>query len=85
MVSWKTKMRGYWLNKQGKVKKDLENDKRIFFSVETNNEKKSVIFDKAKKTWSCDCRFFSLKLTDCSHIKAAKNFLEDKNARQRHN
>ena len=80
MVSWKTKMRGYWLAKQGKVEKDLENEKRAFFNVETNNEKKSVIFDKKQNKWSCDCRFFSLKLTDCSHIKAAKKFLEDENA-----
>ena len=80
MVSWKTKMKAYWLSKQGKVTKDLENDKRIFFTVKTKNGNKSVIFDKLRKKWSCDCQFFSLKLTDCSHIKAAKNFLEDENA-----
>jgi hypothetical protein len=80
MVSWKTKMKGYWLNKQGKVKKDLENQRRIFFTVETKDDKKSVIFDKVKKSWSCDCQFFSIKFTDCSHIKAAKMFIGEEDA-----
>ena len=79
MVSWKTKMKGYWLNKQGKVKKDLENDRRTFFTIETKNGDKSIIFDKVKNKWSCDCQFFSLKLSDCSHIKAAKNFSGEEN------
>ena len=60
MVSWKTKMKAYWLSKEGKVKKDLENDKRIFFTVETKNGEKSIIFDKKKEKWSCDCQFFSI-------------------------
>ncbi|OGI15954.1 hypothetical protein A3K63_01190 [Candidatus Micrarchaeota archaeon RBG_16_49_10] len=83
MVSWKTRMKAYWLAKQGKVKKDIENERRIFFTVETGGEEKSVIYEKAKNKWSCDCQFFSLKFTDCSHIKAAKQFLEGEDAGKR--
>ena len=58
----------------GKVKLDLETKKRIFFTV-LSNEKHSVIYDKEKKKWECDCKYFSLKGKECSHIIACKLLL----------
>ncbi|MCS7134952.1 MAG: hypothetical protein N3E38_01345 [Candidatus Aenigmarchaeota archaeon] len=73
--SWKTKRKGYWLYKEGKVKVDVETQKRIYFKVLSENEH-SVIFDKIKNQFACDCEYFSLKLKDCSHIYAVKLFLK---------
>lgn len=79
-LSWKTKRKGYWIYKEGKVKKDLENDKRIYFNVKSDEKMHSVIFDKVKKTFTCDCEFFSLKFKECSHIYGVKLFIKgDKN------
>lgn len=78
-ISWKTKRKGYWLFKQGKVKKELETDKRIHFLI-NSDEKHSVILDKIKNTYSCDCNFYSLKFKDCSHIIACKLFQGEMNA-----
>jgi len=77
-VSKKTERKGYWLYKEGKVKKDLETDKRIHFVVQSNEKEHFVIFDKLKEKFSCDCEFFSLHAKPCSHIIASKFFLEDK-------
>jgi len=79
-VSWKIKRKGYWLFKNGKVKKEFENEKRIHFSVRGEGVSHSVIYDKKKNDFSCDCNYFSLKLTDCSHIIACKNFIRDQDA-----
>lgn len=76
-VSKKTERKGYWLYKQGKVKKDVETDKRTHFIVQSNDKNHFVIFDKVKKKYSCDCEFFSLHLKTCSHIIASKFYLED--------
>ncbi len=73
-LSWQTKRKGYWLYKEGKVAKDVETDKRLYFIVKGDREH-SVIFDKTKNTFTCDCEYFSLKLKDCSHIYAVKLFL----------
>ncbi len=74
-VSKKTERKGYWLYKQGKVKKDLETDKRIHFIVQSNEKEHFVIFDKLKQKFSCDCDFFSLHFKTCSHIIASKFYL----------
>lgn len=79
-LSWRTKRKGYWLFKEGKVKKDVETDKRIYFLVYGDKEH-SVIFDKKKGNFTCDCEYFSLKLTECSHIYAVKLFLGAENER----
>lgn len=76
-VSKKTEMKGYWLFKQGKVKKDLETDKRIHFVVKSKDRDHFVIFDKRKKEFSCDCEFYSLHLKTCSHIIASKTYLKE--------
>lgn len=75
-LSWRTKRKGYWIYKEGKVKKDIENDKRIYFNIESDEKTHSVIFDKVKNTFTCDCEFFSLKFRDCSHIYAVKLFIK---------
>lgn len=66
--------KGEQLFKEGKVKKDFETDKRIYFTV-TSSEIHSVIFDKTKNTWECDCKYFALKGKECSHIYACKLYL----------
>ena len=80
MTDIKTKRKGYWLFKNGKVKKEIDTDKRIYFKVKGKTNEYSVIFDKNKNEFKCDCQFFSLKFTDCSHIIACKEFLNDQNA-----
>lgn len=80
-LSWKTKKKGYWIFKDGKVIKDIENQKRIYFIVKGDQKNHSVIFDKTKGTYTCDCEFFSLKLKHCSHIYAVKLFIDDKNGK----
>jgi hypothetical protein len=59
----------------GKVVKEFETQQRIHFIVFSKTQH-SVIFDKEKKEWSCDCQFFSLKQRECSHILACKLFLD---------
>lgn len=71
-ISNEVKMKGEVLFRDGKIKKELETDKRIHFKVEGKTEIHSVIFDKEKDSWFCDCRWGSLKGGTCSHIFAAK-------------
>ena len=54
----------------GKVEKEVETAKRIHFKVQGETEEHSVIYDKGKKTFECDCRYASLKAGMCSHIYA---------------
>jgi len=75
-ISWRTRRKGFWLFKQNKIKKELETGKRIHFTIFSENEEYSVIYDKIKGVFSCDCSFYSLKFTDCSHIIGVKLFLE---------
>ena len=83
MVSKRTERKGYWLFKENKVKKELETDKRIHFTVKSGLESHSVIFDKKKNEWICDCSFWSLKFQPCSHIHASQLFKrnEENNSR----
>ncbi len=71
-LSWRTKRKGYWLFKQNKVRKELETDRRIHFVVSGKEDDHSVILDKVRHNYVCDCGFFSLKFKDCSHIIAVK-------------
>lgn len=75
-VSKEVRRKGYLLFKKGKVKKVLETDRRIHFRVEGETDTHSVIFDKEKKEFSCDCPFFTLHQKICSHIVACKLFEE---------
>ena len=71
---WK-KIKARRLVREGKVKIDFENEARIHFSV-IGNETHYVIYDKIKDSYTCDCKWFSLKGKECSHILAAKMYLE---------
>lgn len=71
-ISREVRRKGYTLFKQGRVKKELETDKRIHFKVQGETEEYSVIFDKLKNEWFCDCRYASLHKGECSHVYAAK-------------
>ncbi len=57
---------------ENKVRKEMETDKRIHFSVVGDTEKHSVILDISKNKWTCDCRFSALTNRECSHITACK-------------
>jgi len=71
-ISDEVRKKSYLLFKEGKVRKEVETDKRIHFRVEGETDTHSVIFDKEKNSWFCDCRWSSLKGSICSHILAAK-------------
>lgn len=64
------------LIEENKVKKEVETDKRVHFIVEGTEENHSVIFDKAKKEWNCDCNYNTLKRKTCSHIVASQKIFE---------
>jgi hypothetical protein len=69
-VSREVRKKGFLLFKQGKAVKEVETDRRIHFKVQSEAETHSVIFDKEKNEWECDCKFSSLKKGVCSHMYA---------------
>jgi len=71
-ISARVKAKAEKIVSKEKVRKEFETDKRIHFIVEGETETHSVIFDKQRKKWECDCRFSSLKQGICSHILACK-------------
>jgi uncharacterized Zn finger protein len=75
-ISKRTERKGYWIFKDGKVKKDIETDRRIHFLVKGKKDH-FVIFDKIKNEFSCDCEFYSLHLKSCSHIIASQMYLNE--------
>lgn len=75
-VSKGIKEKGCKLFEAGKVIKDLETDRRIFFRVEGETESHSVIFDKEKNELECDCQYWSLRMKTCSHTFACSLFLK---------
>jgi len=77
-VSNEIKAKGEILARDGKVRKEMETEKRIYFEVSGETDKHSVIFDKKKNKYECDCRFFALRQKECSHIAAVQFFLKDK-------
>ncbi len=68
--------KGYFLFRKKKVSIEIITNKRIHFSVKGTKENHDVIYYKDKKIWSCDCKYFSLKQKECSHIYAAKKLLQ---------
>jgi len=60
------------LLESNRIKKELETDRRVHFSVQGETEEHSVIYDKLKDDWVCDCRYWSLRQKTCSHIIAAQ-------------
>lgn len=67
-ISARIRAKAEKLLQEGKVKKELETTKRIHFSVVGTDENHSVIYDKTKGEWSCDCSYNTLKRKVCSHI-----------------
>lgn len=68
----KTEDKGRKLFEEGKVRKEIDTLKRTHFKVQGETDEHSVVFDKEKNTWSCDCRYSALLNKECSHIIAAK-------------
>jgi len=64
------------LLRESRVRKDFESEKRIYFTV-YSRDVHSVIYDKEKNEFKCDCKYFSVKQKECSHIKACKLLLKD--------
>ena len=56
----------------GRVRKEMDTDRRAYFVVEGETEQHSVVHDKTRDAWSCDCKFSSMKDRECSHIAACK-------------
>lgn len=75
-VSKEVLEKGSMLFKTGRARKELETDRRVHFFVQGETEKHSVIYDKEKNEWNCDCRFFSLRQKTCSHIVASRLLLK---------
>ncbi|MEM5820786.1 MAG: hypothetical protein QXP34_00485 [Candidatus Aenigmatarchaeota archaeon] len=73
--AWK-KIKARKLLREGRVSKDFENELRIHFTVKGYEDIHYVIYDKIKDEFSCDCKWFSLKKEECSHILACKMLLE---------
>jgi hypothetical protein len=71
-ISKEIRKKGYQIFNESKIEKDFETGKRIHFLVEGESEKHSVIFDKEKNEFICDCKFSTLKEKECSHIHAAR-------------
>lgn len=70
-ISKEIKKKGYQIFNESKIKKELETGKRIHFFVEGESERHSVIFDKEKNKFTCDCKYSTLKEGICSHVYAA--------------
>ena len=64
------------LVREGKVKL-ISNKKSVIFEVEGSTEKHTVIFKDAG--FSCDCMWWSLRSTPCSHVLAAMIYAKNNN------
>lgn len=62
------------LVKEGRVRLDFETSKRSYFIV-YSREIHSVIYEKNEKKFICDCKYFSVKSKECSHILACKIYM----------
>jgi hypothetical protein len=71
------------LIKEGRVIKDIENDKRIHFKVWGDSEEYIVIYDKFKNTYNCDCSWATLRNKLCSHALACKILLNSYNPNEK--
>lgn len=71
-VSLEVKRKAAKLFAGGRVRKQMDTDRRAYFEVRGETEKHSVVFDKTRNAWSCDCKFSSMMDRECSHIAACK-------------
>lgn len=72
MISERVARKAKIFLRKERVKKVLETENRKYYEVLGQTEKHSVIYDKIKKKFFCDCKYWSLKQKDCSHIIAIK-------------
>lgn len=70
--------KGRKMFEEGRSKKVMDTDRRTHYRVQGDTEEHSVIFDKRKNDWGCDCQFFALRSKECSHIIACKMIDEKK-------
>jgi len=75
-MSFEKERKARILLREGKVKKDMETAKRIHFRVLGRSGEHSVIYDKEKRKWLCDCTYMSLHGEYCSHVLACQMYLE---------
>lgn len=64
--------KGKKLFEEGKARKEVNTDRRTHYKVIGDTEDHSIIFDKVKDKWTCDCRYSALQNKECSHIIACK-------------
>lgn len=64
--------KGRKLVEEGRISRDVESERRVHFRVAGDTEEHIVIYDKAKKSYDCDCNFSTLKHKACSHIVGCK-------------
>lgn len=72
----RAQQKGYFLFRNKKVRIEMITPKRIHFKVVGASDVHQVIYSKEKNLWSCDCKYFTLKSRQCSHIYASKKLLE---------
>lgn len=54
------------------IKKEQETDSTAYYIVPGTEEEHQVTFNKRKNTWTCDCKYYTMKACFCSHILAAQ-------------
>ena len=76
-ASEEVRKKGLQIYADGRVKKTLDTHKRTHFSVTGDTEEHSVIFDKEKNIWMCDCKYYALRGKACSHTTAAQLMMKN--------
>lgn len=57
------------------IEKEMETQSTIYFKAPGTEETHEVMYNKRTKKWSCDCRHYVMRATQCSHIIAAQEKL----------
>lgn len=55
--------------------KMLETGTTVYFKVPGADEEHEVSYNKRKNNWACDCKYYTMKASYCSHILAAQRKL----------
>lgn len=70
-----------------KAKKILDNNNvtieattgnAVYFDVKVKDKVYNVFYLIRLNKWNCNCRWFSLKVKNCSHIIACKSFIQNR-------
>lgn len=56
--------------------KMLETPTTVYFKVPGTDEEHEVSYNKRKDNWACDCKYYTMKASYCSHILAAQRKLK---------